>query len=65
MEYYSSIRRKKTGSLVEMWTDSQSVILSELCKNKQNKHHILMNVYRIYRNSTDEPSSRAGIEMQI
>ena len=35
MEYYSSIRRKKTESLVEMWTDSQSVILSELCKNKK------------------------------
>ena len=30
MEYYSAIKRDKTGSFVEMWMDLESVIQSEV-----------------------------------
>ena len=29
-----------------------------------SKYHILMHIYRIYKNGTDEPICRAGIAMQ-
>ena len=36
MEYYSSIKRNKTGSFVEMWMDLESVIQGEVRKRKTN-----------------------------
>ena len=36
MEYYSAIKRKETGSFVEMWMDLESVIQSEVRKRKTN-----------------------------
>ena len=35
MEYYSSIKRNKTGSFVEMWMDLQSVIQSAVSQEKR------------------------------
>ena len=34
MEYYSAIKRNKTGSFVEMWMDLESVIQSKARKRK-------------------------------
>ena len=35
MEYYSSVKRNKTGSFVEMWMDLDSVIQSEVVKKRK------------------------------
>ena len=32
VEYYLAIKRNKTMSFVEMWTDLESVIQSEVCQ---------------------------------
>ena len=37
MEYYSAIKRNKTGSFVEMWLDLESVIQSEVSQEEKNK----------------------------
>ena len=37
---------KKAGSFVEMWTDLESVIQSEISQKEKNKQHILMHIYR-------------------
>ena len=37
VEYYSIIKRNKTGLLVEMWMDIESVIQSEVSQRKKNK----------------------------
>ena len=37
MEYYSSIKRNKTGSFVEMWMDLESIIQSEVSQKEKNK----------------------------
>ena len=50
---------------VEMCMDRESVIQSEVSQKEKNKYHILMHVCGIYKNCTDEPIYRAGIEMQI
>ena len=44
MEYYSAIQRNEIGSFVEMWTDLESVILSEVSQKEKNKYHILMHI---------------------
>ena len=38
MEYYSAIKRKETGSFVEMWMDLETVIQSEVSQKEKNKY---------------------------
>lgn len=38
VEYYSIIKRNKTGLLVEMWMDIESVIQSEVRERKTNEY---------------------------
>ena len=46
------------------WVDLESVIQSEVSQKEKNKYRMLMHIYGIYKNSTDEPSARAGMKMQ-
>ena len=41
MEYYSSIKKNKSGSFVETWMDLETVIQSEVSQKEKNKY-ILM-----------------------
>ena len=63
MEYYLAMKRNEIGSFVEMWTDLESVIQSEVSQKERNKYRILTHICRIYKNGTDEPICRVGIEM--
>ena len=45
MEYYSAIKRKEIGSLVETWMDLETVIQSEVTQREKNKYHILTHIY--------------------
>ena len=40
MEYYSAIKRNKTGSFVETWMDVETVILSKVSQKGKNKYRI-------------------------
>ena len=62
MEYYSAIKRNEFESVEVRWMNLEPVIQSEL--NQKNKYHMLMHIYRIQKNGTDEPIYRAGIDMQ-
>ena len=64
MEYYSAIKRNSIVSFVEMWKDLESVTQSEISQKQKNKYHILMHIYGIQKNSTDEPIYRE-MEMQM
>ena len=44
MEYYSDIKRNKTGSFVEMWMDLETVIQSEVSQKEKNKYRILTHI---------------------
>ena len=44
MEYYSAIKRNKTGSFVEMWMDIEFVIQREVSQKEKNKYHILTHI---------------------
>ena len=43
MEYYSAIKSNETGSFAETWMDLETVIQSELSKEK-NKYRILTHI---------------------
>ena len=65
MDYYSTLKRNKIEVLVMRWMDLESVIQSEVSQKEKNKYRMLMHIYGILESGTDEPSSRAGINMQI
>ena len=62
MEYYSAIKTDEIELFVVRWMDLESVIQSEVSQKEKNKYRMLMHIYGILKNSTDEPSGRAGIK---
>ena len=42
--YYSAIKRNEIGSLVEMWTDLETVIQSEVSQKEKNKYCMLTHI---------------------
>ena len=65
MEYYSDIKKNEVGSSVVNSINLESVIQCEVSQKEKNKYHILMHMYGILKNCTDEPICREGIELQI
>ena len=64
MEYFSSIKRNKFESVLVRWMNLEPVTQSEISKKVKNEYCILMHIYGIWRNITDEPIYRAGIKTQ-
>ena len=38
MEYYTTIKRNKTGSFVKTWMDLETVLQSEVSQKEKNKY---------------------------
>ena len=47
MEYYSAIRRNKTGSFAVIWMNLGSFIQSDVAQKQKNKYHVLTQLYGI------------------
>ena len=65
MEYYSAIKRNKTGSFVELYMDLDTVIQSEISQKEENKYRVLMHTCGIQKSGTDERVCKAEIETQM
>ena len=65
MEYYSTIKRNEIVPVAEIWMDLETVVQSEVSLKEKNKYNMLTHIYGILKSCTDEPSSRAGIKMQM
>ena len=65
MQYYSTIRRNKTGSFVETWIDLEPVIKSEVCQKDRNKYCILTHICGIWKNYIDDLICKAETESQM
>ena len=50
---------------VAVSTTSRAVVWSEVSQKEKNKYSILTYIYGIWKNGTDEPIFREGIEMQM
>ena len=52
----------KKNKFAETCVDLECVIHSEICQKEENKYFMLMHIWRIYKNDTDEPICKAEIE---
>ena len=64
MEYYSAIKRNTFESVVMRWMNLKPTIQSEGSQKEKDKYHILMHVYGIHKNGTEEFIYWAAMEKQ-
>ena len=64
MEYYSGIKRNTFESVLMKWMNLEPMIQSEVSQKEKDKYHILMLIYRIYKNCSEEFIYRARMEKQ-
>ena len=64
MKYYSAIKRDTFESVLMRWTNLEPIIQSEVSQKEKDKYCILMHIYRIYKNGTEEFIYRAAMEKQ-
>ena len=60
---YSAIKRNEFESAAVRWINVEPVIQSEVNQKEKNKYHILMHIYGIYKNGTDESICMAEMEI--
>ena len=65
MECYSVIKRNEIESVVVRGMNLEPVIQNEVSQKEINKYHILMHIYGIQKNGTDEHTCRGGIETEM
>ena len=64
MEYYSDIIRNVFESVLMRWMNLKPIIQSEVSQKEKDKYHILMHIYGIQKNGTEEFTYRAAMEKQ-
>ena len=62
MEYYSAIKKNVFESVLMRWMNLEPIIQSKV--RQKDKYCILMHIYGIYKNSTEEFIYRAAMENQ-
>ena len=64
MGYYSVIKRITFESVLMRWMNLEPIIQSEVSQKEKDKYRILMHIYRISKNGTEEFIYRAAMEKQ-
>ena len=64
MEYYSAIKRNTFESDLMRWMNLEPIIQCEVSQKEKDKYHILMHIYGIYKNGSEEFIYRAAMEKQ-
>ena len=59
-----AIKRNVFESVLMRWMNLQPIIQSEVSQKEKDKYHILMYIYRIQKNCTEELICRAAMEKQ-
>ena len=64
MKYYSAVKRGTFESVLMRWINLEPMIQSKVNQKKKNKYCILVHIYRIWKDDTDESAHREAVEMQ-
>ena len=64
MEYYSVIKKNTFESVLMRWMNLEPTIQSEVNQKERDKYHILIHIYGIQKNGTEEFTYRATVEKQ-
>ena len=59
-----SHKRNTFESVLMWWMNLEPIIQSEVSQKEKDKYHILMHIYRVYKNDTEELICRAAMEKQ-
>ena len=59
-----SHKKNAFESVLMRWMNLDLITQSEVNQKEKTKYHILMHIYGIYKDSTDEPICRAAMETQ-
>ena len=62
MEYYSDIKRNTFESVLRRWMNLKPIIQSEVSQKEKYKYCILVHMYGIQKDGTDEIICRAALE---
>ena len=63
-EYFSAIKRNTFESVLMKWMNLEPVMQSEVGQKEKDKYRILMHIYRIEKNGTEEFMYKATVEKQ-
>ena len=64
MKYYSVIKRSPFEPVLMRWMNLEPIMQSEVSQIEKTKYHILIHIYIISKDGTDERICRAAMEMQ-
>ena len=64
MEYNSAIKRNTFESVLMRWMNLELIIQSAVSQKEKDKYHILMHIYGILKDGSDEFICRAAMEKQ-
>ena len=64
MEYYSAMKRNTFESVLMWWMNLGPIIQSKVSQKEKDKHCILMHIYGIYKNGSEEFIYGAAMEKQ-
>ena len=64
MKYYLSIKRNAFEWVLMRWMNLEPIIQSEVSQKEKDKYHILMHIYGILKNGSEEFIYRAAVEKQ-
>ena len=65
MEYYSVIKRNASESVLIRWMNLEPVIQTKVSHTEKDKYHILIHLYGIQKNGTEEFIYRAAMKKPI
>ena len=64
MEYYSAVKKNTFESVLMRQMNLEPIVQSEVSQKEKDKYCILMHVYGIQKDGTDEPICRVAKEIQ-
>ena len=64
MECYSALKKNAFESVLMRWMNLEPIVQRDVSQKGKDKYCILMHVYGVYKDSTDEPICQAAMEMQ-
>ena len=59
-----SHKKESIESVLMMWMNLEPIIQSEVSQKEKDKYHVLMHIYGIQKNDTEEFIYRAAMEKQ-
>ena len=65
MEYYSAIKRNTFESVLMRWRTLDPIIQSEVSQKQKDRYCVLMHIYGIEKDGTNDPMYRAAKEIQM